>query len=89
MIDTCGKNFPTLKKIKILFGQLYDYALKTDICHKDYSSYVDVVQYKDRNPNKYDRNKFEKNELDLLWTLKEDKYYHIALMLIYSGVRIS
>ena len=32
VIDTCGKNFPTLKKIKVLFNQLYDYALKNDIC---------------------------------------------------------
>ena len=25
VIDTCGKNFPTLKKIKILFNQLYEF----------------------------------------------------------------
>lgn len=49
VIDTCGKNFPTLKKIKVLFNQLFDYALKNDICNKDYSSFVDIVQYKDRN----------------------------------------
>ena len=28
VIDTCGKNFPTLKKIKILFNQLYEFALR-------------------------------------------------------------
>lgn len=67
VIDTCGKNFPTLKKIKVLFNQLFDYALKNDICNKDYSSFVDIVQYKERNPNKYDRNKFEKNEIDIIW----------------------
>ena len=43
VIDTCGKNYPTLRKIKVLFNQLYDYALKNDICNKDYSSFVDVV----------------------------------------------
>ena len=64
VIDTCGKNYPTLRKIKVLFNQLYDFAIKNDICNKDYSSFVDVVQYKDRNPNKYDRNKFEKDEID-------------------------
>ena len=36
---------------------------------------MDVAQYKDRNPNKYDRNKFEKNEIDMIWEQKEDKYY--------------
>ena len=89
VIDTRGKNFPTLKKIKVLFNQLFDYALKNDICNKDSSSFVDIVQYKDRNPNKYDRNKFEKNEIDIIWEQKEDKYYQIVLMLLYSGVRIS
>lgn len=89
VIDTCGKNFPTLKKINVLFDHLYDYALKNDICNKDYSSFVDIVQYKDRNPNKYDRNKFEKNEIDIIWKQKEDKYYQIVLMLLYSEVRIS
>ena len=63
--------------------------MKNDICNKDYSSFVDIVQYKDRNPNKYDRNKFEKNEIDIIWEQKEDKYYQIVLMLLYSGVRIS
>lgn len=89
VIDTCEKNYPTLKKIKILFNQLYDFALKNDICNKNYSTFVDIVQYKDRNPNKYDRNKFEKDEIELIWKQKDDKYYQIILMLLYNGVRIS
>ena len=68
VIDTCGKNYPTLKKIRVLFNQLYNFALKNDICNKDYSAYVDIAQYKDRNPNKYDRNKFSKEEVAKLWT---------------------
>lgn len=44
IIDTCGKNYPTLRKIKVLFNQLYDFAIKNDICNKDYSTFVDVVQ---------------------------------------------
>ena len=78
-----------MKKIKILFNQLYDFALKNDICNKNYSIFVDIVQYKDRNPNKYDRNKFEKDEIELIWKQKDDKYYQIILMLLYNGVRIS
>lgn len=89
VIDTCGKNYPTMKKIKILFNQLYEYALKNDICNKDYASFVDIAQYKDRNPNKYDRKKFSKEDIKRIWEMKDDKYYQIILMLIYSGVRIS
>jgi ribonuclease R len=65
VIDTCGKNYPTLKKIKVLFNQLYDFAMMHDICNKDYSGFVDVARYKDKNPNKFDRNKFSKEELKL------------------------
>ena len=52
----------------MMFNQLYDFAIKNDICNKDYSTFVDVVQYKNRNPNKYDRNKFEKEEYTSLYS---------------------
>ena len=89
IIDTCGKNYPSMKKIKVLFSQLYDFALKNEICNKDYSNFVDVIQYKDKNPNKFDRNKFSKAEIERLWILRDDRYYQIILMLIYNGTRIS
>lgn len=89
VVDNCGKNYPTLRKLKVLFGQLYDYSMMNDICNKDYSEFVDIVKYKDRNPNKMDRNKFTKEDIKLLWKQKDDKYYQIVLMLIYTGVRIS
>lgn len=89
VIDTCNKNYPTLRKLKVLFGQLYEYALKNDVCNKNYAEFVDIVKYKDRNPNKRDKNKFDRYELERIWEQQEDKYYQIVLMLIYSGVRIS
>ena len=78
-----------MKKIKILFNQLYEFALKNDICNKDYSTFVEITQYKDRNPNKHTRTKFTKEEVAKVWTMKEDKYYQIILMLLYNGTRIS
>jgi len=89
VIDESDKNYPTLKKTKVLFNQLYKFAIKNDICNKDYSTFVEVAQYKDRNPNKHDRNKFTKDEVAKIWEMKEDKYYQIILMLLYNGVRIS
>ncbi len=89
VVDTCDKNYPTLRKLKVLFGQLYEYALKNDVCNKNYAEFVDIAKYKDRNPNRRDRNKFDKYELERIWMQQEDKYYQIVLMLIYSGVRIS
>ena len=78
-----------MKKIKILFNQLYEFALKNDICNKDYSTFVEITQYKDRNPNKHTHTKFTKEEVAKVWTMKEDKYYQIILMLLYNGTRIS
>ena len=89
VVDICGKNYPTLKKLKSLFSQLYEYAMKNDICSKDYSEFVDIAKFKDKNPDKRDRKKFTKEEVERLWTLAEDPYYQIVLMLIYNGCRIS
>lgn len=89
VVDTCGKNYPTLKKLKILFNQLYDFAMKNDLCNKDYSDFVDILKYKDRNPDRRDHNKFSATEIDRLWNLADDPYYQIVLMLIYNGCRIS
>ena len=50
---------------------------------------VVMVQCMHSNPNKRDREKFTKAEIDRLWKTSDDKYYQIVLMLIYSGVRIS
>lgn len=89
VVDTCGKNHPTLRKLKSLLNQLYAYAMKHEICSKDYSQYVDIDKYKDRNPDKRDHNKFTKAEIKRVWELAEDPYYQIVLMLIYNGCRIS
>ena len=89
IVDTCGKNYPSLRKLKVLFNQLYTYAMKHELCNKDYSQYADISQYKNKNPNKQESNKFTDNEIQKLWNMADNKYYQIILMLIYSGVRIS
>lgn len=89
VIDTCGKNYPTLRKLKVLLNQMYEYAMKYEICNKDYSQYVDIIKYKDRNPNRTDRSPFSTDEIEALWVQKNNLYAQIVLMLIYSGVRVS
>ena len=87
--DISGKNYPTIRKMKVLINQVYKWAMKYDVCTKDYSKYIDVVKFKNRNPNKIDRKPFSKKEIDILWDLSDDQYYQTVLMLIYTGVRIS
>lgn len=89
VIDNCGKNYPTLRKLKVLLNQMYDYAMKYELCNKDYSQYVDILKFKNKNPNKTDRSPFTEDEINALWVQKDNIYAQIVLMLIYSGVRVS
>lgn len=90
VIDASGKNTPTLKKLKGMFGQMYDWAVIHDVVtpDRDKTPYLDVT--KAGNPNKIDREPFTHAEIEQLWKLAErNKYATIPLMMIYSGVRVS
>lgn len=89
IVDHCGKNYPTLKKLKILFNQLYSYAMKHDICTKNYAVYVDIQKHCEKSGLHYIREKISQEEINRLWERQDDKYCQIILMLIYNGVRIS
>lgn len=83
-----NKNYPTIKKIKVLFNQMYKYAMKNDICGKDCSLYINLEQFKNKNPNARDRQVFTKNQIDKLWKFSDDMYTQTVLILIYTGVRV-
>lgn len=90
VVDDSGKNYPTLRKLKVLFGQLFEYAVINEIVTKD-RNVVEYLKIKDAgNPNKYDRKPFSNDEIDLVWkNVEYNEYMQVVLMLIYSGVRIS
>lgn len=90
IVDESGKNTPTLKKLKTMFGLMFDYCVKHEILNKDKRDmvrYVDISQA--GNPNSYDRKPFSKKELKMLWDVKDSNIYiTVILMMIYTGVRI-
>lgn len=47
VIDNSGKNYPTLRKLKVLLNQLYDYAMANDIVSKNYADYINITKFKD------------------------------------------
>lgn len=52
--------------------------------------YLDIQQYRDRNPNKYDRKPFTKKEVSTVWKWNDtNEHISIILMMIYTGVRVS
>ena len=81
IVDCCGKNYPTLRKLKVLYSVLYKFANENDICSKDYSQYVDILQYKDRNPNGFGRRPFTRQEIESLWNwLNSNEYFSVILI---------
>lgn len=86
VVDTCGKNPPTIKKLKSLFSQLFDYAVMNDIINQN----GHIVEYlkipKEKKSTLHYR--FTQQEIDTLWRWSENNdYVQVILMLIYSGVR--
>ena len=86
VVDNSGKNHPSLKKLKILFNQLFDYAVMHEVIPKDRH----IVEYlnigKGEQSTKHYR--FTKAEIDTLWRWADgNEYVQVILMLIYSGVR--
>ena len=90
IMDGSGKNSPTLKTMKNLFGLMWDYAVIHEIITPDRREmirYLDIS--KPGNPNKMNRQPFTRKELDQLWQMKDaNTYITVILIMIYSGVRI-
>jgi integrase len=84
--DNSGKNFPTLKKLKIMLNQLFDYAVANEIISKD----KNIVEYLDIGKEEQStlHYRFTDAEIDTLWRWSSgNEYVQVILMLIYSGVR--
>lgn len=86
IVDNSGKNYPTLKKLKALLSQMYDYAVMQDIISKDSdkTEYIDIGE-RVKSDLHY---KFTNKEIDALWQWSEkNDYVQVILMLIYCGAR--
>lgn len=86
VVDNSGKNYATLKKLKILLNQLYNYAELHDIIGKDKNKvkYLNIGEA--TKSSKHYR--FTDAEIDTLWRWADkNDYVQVILMLIYSGVR--
>ena len=88
--DNSGKNYPTLRKYKVLLGLVYKYAIVHDIIPPDRNKVEFVNIKKAGNPNAFNREPFSSAEVKRIWKTKDANiYYNVILMLIYTGCRIS
>lgn len=91
IVDNSGKNSPTLKKLKITLGLMYDYAVRHEFLKQDKRDMIRYIDIKKAgNPNARSKNPFNKTQIRTLWKWKDSSpYIRVILMLIYSGCRIT
>lgn len=83
-IAACDLGHGSLKKMKVLYNQLYKYAMANDIVSKDYSEYITLGE----NKGKTKRIPFSQQEIDTLFKNEPDiPLADTILMLIYTGIR--
>ena len=89
VIAESDKNYATIRKMKFLISMLYKFALKHEYVSKNYAELVDISKYSNKNPNKRDREKFSKDDIEKIWAMPESDSKSITLMLLYTGTRVS
>lgn len=90
-VDKSGKNYPTLKMVRLLMNQLYKYASQNDLVERDYSQFVDIARYKnDKEEEEMEEihTDIKPEEIAELWKRADDPAVQEVLMLIYSGLRV-
>jgi integrase len=86
VLRTCGKGHGTLRKIKVLYGQLFKFAMENDIVTKDYSKFVKLS----KNNEKSSRKVFAADEIKRLFDIVDkNEIIDTILIMIYTGLRIA
>ena len=84
ILKNCERSHGTKRKIKMLFNQLFKYAMEHDIVTKDYSSFISAGS----NEEISSRKPFLKPEIKLLWeNVERMDYIDTILIMIATGLR--
>lgn len=84
VLNECPLKHASLELIKSLLHQIYAYALKYEICEKDYSAFLYIPKSDDDEVGE----PFSDNELEVLWANSTDYIVQMILIMCYSGYRI-
>ena len=83
--DSMGDKWSAKKAFKIMWHQLYDYAIKNDMNVKKYSEYIDIG----KKTTKLERVPFSDKEIKKLWdNVGRMDFIDTILILIYTGMRV-
>lgn len=84
VLADAGVGVPTKKNIKMLFGQLYKYAIKYEITDKNYAILCDNIK---NEVHESIHTSYTNDEIALLWNNLNFPYIDMVLIGIYSGWR--
>lgn len=86
IVDSMENRWGANKKFKVLFNQLYDFAIANDLASKKYSSYINLGE----KTTKIERHPFTGDEINKLWeNVGRMEYIDVILIYIYTGFRPS
>lgn len=77
--DNSGKNYPTLRKYKVLLGLMYKYAVIHEIIPKERNTAEYINIKKAGNPNALNREPFSTAEVARVWEVKDTNIYYFCL----------
>lgn len=80
-----NKELANVNLLKVLYGQLYGYAIKHDIVEKDYSPFVEIPT----KEKKKEKIPFTSAEVKTLWNNIDKPFVDMVLILLYTGMRIT
>ena len=84
-LDNCEAGYSTASRLKILFRQLYQYALQYDLVKRDLTESLKVKQKSTTSK----KERFSTEEVQMLWREQnENEFIPFILIMIYSGCRI-
>lgn len=89
VMDHSGKNAPTLRNVKLLVQQMYEYALIHGYLPPNRRNVMTHLNVGKDNPNAITRKIFTKDEISALWEDPHDELNRFTLILLCTGMRIS
>lgn len=87
VMDNCENGYQSVRRIKIFLNRLYEYCIYHEFLRNNLAEKLQINV--SSNETKRERREFTAQEIDKLWQQTENDSIKIALMLIYSGVRVS
>lgn len=73
----------SLKDVKSLSSQLYDYAIMNDYATKNYARYIEL-----KKEDKKEKEIFSKEQINTLWSKVNEPWVDSILFMIYTGMRV-